>query len=371
MYDFSQFPTITTERLLLRELRIEDAEDVLLFRGDPYVQRFNSEPLQTVAEAEQFIEEMHAAHPHDYLIWGLTLHDSDVVMGAVGLGSWNKYHRRAEIGYDLAQRYWGNGFATEAAQAVLGFGFEQLNLNRIYARTIADNHESTRLLERVGFTLEGVQRGYSWEDDGTFHDSAIYAILRDEFLTPSAAKPNPAIASTSTKEVKTVTVLQAKAGEIGRALWRIEAARGRLLESLDTLDEAMLDWKLNQEANSIGSLLYHIALIELDWLFVEVLERPFPPHLTTLFPKDVRDGDGRLSHIAGHPLPYYLERLTAVRQALLQAFATMTLDDFRRLRTFDPYDVSPEWVLFHLTQHDTEHRGHIQMLITLFRRENE
>ncbi len=65
---------------------------------------------------------------------------------------------------------------------MLRYGFETLNLNRIYARTIADNHKSVRTLERNGFQREGTQRKHSWEDDGTFHDSAIYGLLADEFL---------------------------------------------------------------------------------------------------------------------------------------------------------------------------------------------
>lgn len=180
MYDFAQFPTLTSERLRLRELRREDAADVLVFRGDPYVQRFNSEPLQSLAESEQSIEEILEAYPYSYLAWAITRHGDDTVIGSVGLGSWNKHHRRAEVGYDFAQLYWGKGYASEAVGTVLRFGFEQLNLNRIEAATIADNHESIRLLERIGFTLEGIRRGFSWEDDGTFHDSAMYAMLRDE-----------------------------------------------------------------------------------------------------------------------------------------------------------------------------------------------
>ena len=59
-----------------------------------------------------------------------------------------------------------------------------MDLNRIYAGTIADNHASVRLLERLGFQREGTRRQHSWEEDGTFHDSAIYGLLRSEY-TPT------------------------------------------------------------------------------------------------------------------------------------------------------------------------------------------
>ncbi len=177
------FPNLTTERLILRELRPEDAADVLIFRGDPYVQRFNSEPLKTVEEAAAFIEELNAGNRAGrWLEWAITLRDQDRALGLVGLGSWEKYHRRAEVGYDLAHTFWGQGIGSEAVRAVLHYGFTELNLNRIEAATIADNHESVNLLKKLGFRLEGTRRGYSWEEDGTFHDSAMFALLCEEFM---------------------------------------------------------------------------------------------------------------------------------------------------------------------------------------------
>jgi ribosomal-protein-alanine N-acetyltransferase len=69
--------------------------------------------------------------------------------------------------------------ATEALTAAVRFGFSEMQLNRIEAQTIADNEPSTRLLDRLGFAREGTRRRYSWEEDGTFHDGAIYGLLRD------------------------------------------------------------------------------------------------------------------------------------------------------------------------------------------------
>jgi ribosomal-protein-alanine N-acetyltransferase len=176
-------PTLITERLTLRELRPEDAADVLIFRGDPYVQRFNSEPLKTVKEAAAFIEELNAGNRGGrWLEWAITLRDQDRALGLVGLGSWDKHHRRAEVGYDLAHAFWGRGIGTAAVRAVVNYGFTALNLNRIEAATIADNHESVNLLKKLGFRLEGTRRSYSWEEDGTFHDSAMFALLREEFM---------------------------------------------------------------------------------------------------------------------------------------------------------------------------------------------
>lgn len=189
MHDFTTFPVLQTARLILREVRPADAADVLVFRGDPYVQRFNSEPLKTLQEAAVFIEEALQQHATQAGFgWAITLRGQDRVLGGVSLHAWEKYHRRAEVGYDLARAFWGQGIGREAVRAVLAFGFTQLNLNRIEAATIADNHESVNLLKKLGFRLEGLRRGYSWEEDGTFHDSAMFGLLHAEFIGTTADK---------------------------------------------------------------------------------------------------------------------------------------------------------------------------------------
>lgn len=181
--DETGFAVLTTARLRLRELRPTDAADLFVFRGDPVVQRFNSEPLQSVEAAAAFIEELTQGYLGlPALHWGITLQAQDRVIGLVGLHTWHHHHRRAEIGYDLAHAFWGQGIGSEAVRAVVAFGFTQLNLNRIEAATIADNHESVNLLKKLGFRLEGIRRGYSWEDDGTFHDSAMFGLLQKEFI---------------------------------------------------------------------------------------------------------------------------------------------------------------------------------------------
>ena len=184
MFDFTTFPVLVTRRLTLRELRQSDAVDVLRFRGDPIVQKYDDPVIHTVAESESFVTELQAEYyAHEGVNWAVTLGRQDIVLGIFSLHHWDQYHRRAEAGYGLAHAYWHQGIGSEALQSIVQFGFEQLDLNRIYARTISDNHESVRLLERLGFRREGTQREHSWEDDATFHDSAIYGLLALEFPT--------------------------------------------------------------------------------------------------------------------------------------------------------------------------------------------
>ena len=181
-FDFSTFPTLTTERLLLHELLPADAADVFIFRSDPEVQKFNAEPMQHLSEAHAFIEEIRSKQAaQEELMWAVTFHEKNAVVGLIGFGYWNRYHHRAEVGYDLAHAYWGQGLASEAVKTIIDFGFQRMHLNRIEAGTIADNLRSVRLLERLGFRREGTRRGYSLEDDGTYHDSAMYGLLRCEY----------------------------------------------------------------------------------------------------------------------------------------------------------------------------------------------
>jgi len=147
--------------------------------------------------------------------------------------------------------------------------------------------------------------------------------------------------------------------EVGTALWVLEDCRARTLRTLSGVTDAMLDREPSHGGNPIGVLLYHIAAIEADWLFTEILEQEIAPEVLGLFPVDVRDAQGRLSRIRDLPLEDYLHRLRIVRAALLASLREMSASEFRRARSFTDYRVTPEWVLHHLAQHEAEHRGQI------------
>lgn len=153
--------------------------------------------------------------------------------------------------------------------------------------------------------------------------------------------------------------LEGYAPAVAEALWRFEEARGRTVELLDRLPDAAVDWAPPWPTNTIGTLLYHLALIELDWLYSEILEQEPPVEFMRLFPHDHRDADGRLTRVQGESLDSHIARLAAVRSRFLYSLREMSEDDFRRVRTLEPYDVTPEWVLMHLGQHEAEHRGQL------------
>jgi uncharacterized damage-inducible protein DinB len=150
--------------------------------------------------------------------------------------------------------------------------------------------------------------------------------------------------------------------EIGRWLWCIEDARRRTWQRLEGIDAALIDWTAPEGGNSIGSSLYHIAAIEADYLYADLLEQPFPPEIVVLFPYEVRETHGRLTPIHDFDLSWYRLRLDETRQRLLAAFGAMDLADFRRVRRHEAVDITPEWTLHHLMQHEAEHRGEIESL---------
>jgi [ribosomal protein S5]-alanine N-acetyltransferase len=180
-FPFPEFPILKTKRLHLREVTLSDDKDVFVFRSDAYVQRFNSKPIENVSEAREQITRMKATYERtDGIGWGITLKEQDTVIGMVGFWQWS-YSNRAMLGYDLAREYWGKGIANEAVREIIRFGYEKMELNRIEAETIEDNHESRRMLEKIGFVLEGIRREYSLENDGKYHGSAMYALLKSEY----------------------------------------------------------------------------------------------------------------------------------------------------------------------------------------------
>ena len=153
---------------------------------------------------------------------------------------------------------------------------------------------------------------------------------------------------------------------IAAALWRMQDSRERTLNVVKDFPEAALEWQGAGLQNSISTLLYHIAIIEMDWLFEEVLQTEWAAEILVLFPYPVRDKDGQLHKIQGVNLTEHLDRLETTRHYFVNCLKSMSLEDFYRLRQLPNYDVSPEWVLHHLAQHEDEHRGEITTIRTLY-----
>jgi uncharacterized damage-inducible protein DinB len=158
--------------------------------------------------------------------------------------------------------------------------------------------------------------------------------------------------------------------EIGRWLWALEDVRRTVKNLVAGLPQAVLDYQ-PPHANSVGTLLYHIAVIEADWLYEEVLGARWDLCDMSLFPSPAREENGVLSPVVGVPLDEHLQRLDAMRAVLLSHFQGMTAEEWRRPRELEHYDVTPEWVIYHLIEHEAHHRGQIADLLRVLRASGE
>ena len=182
VFDFSTFPILTTERLHLRQLTHADAEAINHIFSDPQVIEFMSEPpLHSTEKAIELIDWMNGWYEKQAAArWGITLKGDDRVIGTIGFHKWNRDNRYADLGYDLLPAHWGHGYATEAARAVVGWCFANLDLHRMQADCTDGNLRSERTMLKLGFRPEGLWREQCWEH-GRFVDIKQFRLLRREF----------------------------------------------------------------------------------------------------------------------------------------------------------------------------------------------
>jgi ribosomal-protein-alanine N-acetyltransferase len=182
IFDFLTFPVLTTERLHLRPLTRADADAIQVMFGDPEAMRFLNNPLvDTHEKAIELIDWLNGPYEkHETVQWAITLRDSDQMIGTCGTYAWDRSNRRVEIGYQITPACWGQGYATEASKAMIGWSFEHLDLHRIQADCTDGNIGSERVLLKCGFKIEGIWRESCWEH-GRFVDIKQFGLLRREF----------------------------------------------------------------------------------------------------------------------------------------------------------------------------------------------
>lgn len=178
---FIPFPVLETERLLLREMKKEDLQDVHDYASDPEMTKFLTwETHKTLADTEAFIEFLFDLYKKGVRgAWAIVWKENNRVIGTIDL-LWNTKHYTAELAYVLSRDYWRKGIGAEAVNAVLRFGFEKMELERIYARCHPDNIASYKLMEKSGMTYEGTSRK-SIRRKGIQEDLKNYSILKSEF----------------------------------------------------------------------------------------------------------------------------------------------------------------------------------------------
>lgn len=178
-----KIPTLTTNRLILRPVRIEDIDDMYEYASDAETVRdvtfpaHESKEITRLSIENVFLNRPEKGNPEAFAI---VLKDTNKMIGTCdffkGYGD-----DTFEMGYILNKKYWRNGYAYEAAQEVLRFAFEDFGVRRMMIRHLSENEKSEGLIKKLGFVYEGELRKLLENKQGTYSDVKVYSILKEEF----------------------------------------------------------------------------------------------------------------------------------------------------------------------------------------------
>ena len=174
---------VETPRLRLREFVEDDWPAVLAYQSDPRYLTYYPWAERTETEVRAFVNRFLAwqgAQPRLKFQLAVTLRDGGSLIGNCGIRLPEAGALAAALGYELAPQHWGHGYATEAARAMVDFGFETLGLHRIWGECVPENAASRRVMEKLGMKREARMRQTQWFK-GRWWDTLVYAVLEDEW----------------------------------------------------------------------------------------------------------------------------------------------------------------------------------------------
>lgn len=182
---FDPFPKLVTDRLVLRATLDSDADDLFPLRSDPEVMRYIPRPLAvSVDDVTALIGRVRdGIAKHESISWVITLKGSRKAIGMTGFVRMTPDNFRAELGYLLSPELSGKGIMHEANHAVIQYGFDVMKLHSIEGVIDPDNISSQKVLERLGFILEGhFRESEFW--NGRFTDKKVYSLLSRNYIAP-------------------------------------------------------------------------------------------------------------------------------------------------------------------------------------------
>lgn len=182
-------PILETKRLVLRELKISDAKDMFEYAHLPEIGPMAGwEPHPNISHTKSVIQMYHEKKRFGQLgVFAIILKENKKMIGTVELHTYIKGFK-AELGYTLNPAYRHQGYATEASEKMLHYGFMDLGLKRIEAATYTTNIPSSNVLIRLGFRHEGMKKDGYYLYDGTLHDVNIYGMTKDEYISKYIVK---------------------------------------------------------------------------------------------------------------------------------------------------------------------------------------
>lgn len=174
---------IKTDRLLLRPLNIEDSERIEELAGEYDVAKttLSIPHPYPKGSAKDFINSaLNAEESGKLVIFTITEKVTERLVGIININL-SKAHERGELAYWVGKPYWGVGYGTEAAKSLLSFGFENLKLNKIFAKSFTNNPGSWRIMEKIGLKYEGTLKQHVIRF-GEYYDVICYGLLKEEYL---------------------------------------------------------------------------------------------------------------------------------------------------------------------------------------------
>ena len=176
---FDSFPILKTDRLTLRDIRLEDAEAIFKMRASGHVNRFMARHTMTEMEAaEALVQKTRDAYDNQKAIgFAGILRDKKEIIGTCGLTNFDAPNLRAELGGELSVHYWGKKIAIEAVSTILDFGLNTVNLHAIESWIEPGNRGAIAVMERLGFVKEAHFRDKQFFK-GEFRDMTVYTLFK-------------------------------------------------------------------------------------------------------------------------------------------------------------------------------------------------
>jgi len=179
---FEVFSELESDRLIFREVNPEDVEEIFKIYSDPEVARYDwFTPINTKDDALSIINHYKNEFKNkEEITWGVARKNDNKIIGYCNLGSFDDASIRSEIGYGFNREEWNKGYATETIKALVKFGFEVMNFNRIEATVTFGNEASVKALKKANFVQEGILRERTIMK-GKLVDDVVLSILKKDY----------------------------------------------------------------------------------------------------------------------------------------------------------------------------------------------
>jgi ribosomal-protein-alanine N-acetyltransferase len=181
--NLNPFPTLYTDRLILRRITIDDAQDFFAIRSNKELMAaLDKEPLKNMDELLGFFEQIESGiNSNTSIAWAACLKEDNKMIGHVGYHRIDFVNHRAEIGYALLSQFHNKSLGSEALKVILDVAFNQFNFHSLEADVNPINNSSIKLITKLGFVKEAhFRENYFFRN--TFLDSAIYSLLKKDYL---------------------------------------------------------------------------------------------------------------------------------------------------------------------------------------------